>query len=360
MFNVTKVQNNLYGVVGTRQPLNPTYAIIDSNNQGSTSGLYVTDNPNCKVEYLYDSQDYKDLSDADFNTVLANLQKDAISNVCNKVFNKPSYIDRQVLYPYAINKVETETMPNGFVCVKIEPSTKKNLAFEITRVLLDFEGTGDLELRLFNSSKSTPIYSTTITISSDHQEEVLNWRVDNSDTTYKGEYYLGYRTNTAGIGTLKPYKRNYENSDIEACISELWTEEYYFEGHTTDTLPDLREEKGLSQTLGFNPDITVFDDYTDLITQNAFLFAKAIQLEMQIKFIENYLFTLRSNINERNANRHYLAILQTLEGETRSDSAVTVDGLKPQLLREIASINKEILKLQDGYFIDRLGIDTLT
>ena len=66
MFSVTKMAG-LYGAVGVRQPFNAAYAIIDAANQVSRSGLFVTDNPICKVEFLKDSQDYNDITDADFN-----------------------------------------------------------------------------------------------------------------------------------------------------------------------------------------------------------------------------------------------------------------------------------------------------
>ena len=90
--------------------------------------------------------------------VIKNLQEDAIVSVCSRVFNKPDYIDRQVLYKNAQNKINSETLPDGFVCFKIVVSNKKNIAFKIERILLDFEGTGDIELLLFNTSQSNYNY----------------------------------------------------------------------------------------------------------------------------------------------------------------------------------------------------------
>ena len=96
MFNASKIKTNLYGVVGFRQPFNPTYAILDVDNSSSASDQWVSENQHCKVEFLYDTQDYSGLSDAEFNEALKNLQEDAIVNTCSRVFNKPDYIDRQV------------------------------------------------------------------------------------------------------------------------------------------------------------------------------------------------------------------------------------------------------------------------
>ena len=317
MFNASKIKTNLYGVVGFRQPFNPTYAILDTDNSTSVSDQWISENPHCKIEQLYDTQDYSGLSDAEFNVVIKNLQEDAIVSVCSRVFNKPDYIDRQVLYKNAQNKINTETLPDGFVCFKIAVSNKKNIAFRIERVLLDFEGTGDIELLLFNTSQSTPINSKVITITSTNQSEVLNWAVDNSGDTYKGEYYLGYLTSYAGIGTLKPFKRDYENSDLMSYVSELYIDKYYFSGHAT------------------------------------------IKLAVQVKCIEIYLASLRSNLNERESKMQSARLIELLEGTNNNLSVLKVTGLMPTLLGEVNHVRNEINKLIHGYFGERAMIDTL-
>jgi hypothetical protein len=359
MFNVSKIQADLYGVVGWRQPLNPAYAILDADNLASRSGEYVTNNPYCKVEYLYDNQDYKDLSDAEFNERLKFMQQDSIASVCHQIFNKPDYIDRQVLFPYAQNRVNSETLDSGFVCYKIEVENEKNIAFEIKRVLLDFEGAGDIKIMLFNTSQDTPIEEQTVTISSTHQVQELNWKVDNSGNTYKGDYYIGYLTNTAGIGTLKPFKRDYENSDIKSNITHLCIDEYAFVGHTTETLPDLTTEDSIDECIGLNLDITVYDDFTDLIIQNESLLAHAINLDLQIKCIEMYLASLRHNHNANDSTRTIQLLISQIEGVNSTESVVKVTGLRPQLSRAISQVKKEIDKLRGGYFAGRISVDTL-
>jgi len=278
-----------------------------------------------------------------------------------QVFDKPDYIDRQVLYPWPQNRVNTESIPSGFVCHKIKVDMTKNVAFEISRILLNFDGDGDLELRLFNTFKDAPIESTTITINpgETHKEVELNWVVDNSDDYYKGDFYLGYRNNTAGFNTLAPFKRDYENSDIKANITHLYIEDFIFNGHTTDTLPDLDLEDSIDEATGLNPDITVYDDFTDLITQNERLFARAIKFDMQIKFMEMYLASLRSNLNERESKKQLLLVVAQIEGTNATESSLKVTGVRPQLSRAITAIKKEITKLQDGYLTNRITVDTL-
>lgn len=358
MFNVDKIRANFYGVVGFRQPLNPEFAILDAANQISRSGYFVTDNSFVKIESIIANVDYKGLSDADFNTILKNMQEESISNVCGRVFNNSDYIDRQVLYPFAQNKVNTETLAQGLITHKIGVAINKNIAFEISRVLLAFEGSGDIELMLFNTADEDPIFTKTITITSTHQEEVLNWRIDNSGDTYKGEYYLGYRTNAAAIGTLKPYKRDYEQSNVVSNITYLDIQKQMFVGHATNKLPDLTTEESYSEASGLNPDITVYEDYTDLIKQNEMLFARAINIDLQISCLGQYVASLRSNKDQRNSDRVSLRVTQEIEGQS-GEGLVSITGLRPQLIRSISKIAEEIDRIKKGYFGDSAKIDTM-
>ena len=153
MFDVSKIQNSLSGLVGFKQPLNPDYAIVDAPNQLSESGYFVNSNPYAKMEYIKDCQDYKDISDADFNKTLSNIIKDSATNVVNQVFKSSSYIDRNLLYRYAFSKKETEALPNGFIGYRIKIDDTKSIGLNITRLFLDFDGTGDITILLFNSAK---------------------------------------------------------------------------------------------------------------------------------------------------------------------------------------------------------------
>ena len=51
---------------------------------------------------------------------------------------------------------------------------------------------------------------------------------------------------------------------------------------------NLDNVDGADETWGLNPDITVYYDYTDLITNNKRLFSTAIQLQGQIISLSQY------------------------------------------------------------------------
>lgn len=347
MFNVSKIQNSLSGLVGFSQPFNPEYAIVNAENLASESGYFVNSNPFAKIEYIKDCQDYAGISNDNFNTVLSDIIKNSAINVVNQVFSKPSYIDRQLLYKYALNKTETDVLPNGFIGYRLEIDDTKSVAFKITRILLDFDGTGDIELMLFNSSKKEPLFTETVTISTDHQEVVLDWELNDTNTIYKGEYYVGYIKSAST--TVQPFKRDFENAEIMSYVTHLDIERISVPNHTTNTIFDLNDVASLDDATGLNLDITVYDDFTDLIIQNRFLFARAIHISAVINCLQIYLASLRSNRNERQAEQLYNKVLLEVEGTRSGDNVISVKGLRPQLLSEISEIKKEITKLKEGY-----------
>lgn len=347
MFDVSKIKSNLSGLVGFKQPFNPDYAIVDTTNLASESGYFVNSNPFAKIEFLKDCQDYNCISNSEFNTVLTRIIEDSAVNVVNQVFNKPSYIDRNLIYKYALNKTETDTLPNGFVGYRIEVDNTKSIAFKITRALLDFDGTGDIDIILFNTSKKTVLQSETVSITTDHQEVELNWVLNDTEGLYKGEYFIGYIK--SGSTTVTPYKRNYENAEVMSVITHLGIDKIIVPDHATTTLFDLNDIKYLNESTGLNLDISVYDDYTDLVIQNRFLFARAIYLRAVINCLQIYMASLRSNENERQAQGLYNKILLEIEGTRASDGNIAVKGLRPQLISEISTIKDEILKVSEGY-----------
>lgn len=347
MFEVSKIKNSLSGLVGFKQPFNPDYAIVNANNLLSESGYHVNSNPFAKVEYIKDCQDYAGISDDGFNTVLSDIIENSAVDVVNQVFSESSYIDRQILYKSALNKTETDTLPTGFVGFRIKVDSTKSVAFKITRAFLDFDGTGVINLILLNSAQKTILKEQEVTITTDRQEVVLDWVLNDTDSIYKGEYFIGY-IKEGGLN-LQPYKRNYENSNILSALTHLKVDKVFVPNHITKDLFDLSKVNFLNFSTGLNLDITVYDDYTDLVIQNRFLFSRAVFISSVISCLSIYMASLRSNRNERHADELYKRILVEIEGTRASDNVITVKGLRPQLLTEISQIKKELTSLKEGY-----------
>lgn len=354
MFDVNKIQAGLVGLVGIRQPADPAYAFLDAANTASSSGLYLDDVSNFKIQFYKDTQDFKDATNVDLNADLLNIQKAAIVSVCQQVFGNDGYIDRNFVYTEATNRVDVETtIQNGFVGFRIIPDAEKDVAFKITRVRLEFQGTGDVKLVLFNSNLNDPIHEQTITIASTSQLETLDWVADMTQGDYKGEYFFGYEYD----GTLVPFKRNYQFSNSRNYIKNLCIEPYKSIGSDDVTMFDIDHALFMSENTGLNPDITVYNDYTDLILENKHLFAKALQLQYAILVMQRYIATTRSNANERISKEVILRTIETIEGSTRV-SPIRVTGLNKYLGDELDMLRKAVEDLKKGYFGS--GIQVIT
>jgi hypothetical protein len=356
MFQVDKIQTGLLGLVGVRQPFNPDYAKFDAANIASRSGLFIDDIANFNAEFFIDTQNYSSISDTDLNEHLRNLQRSAIVSVCQQVFGQKSYTDRNLLYSQASTRTATETtIQNGFVGFKINPSLTKNTAFKITQIRCEFQGTGTVKILLFNSAVNTPLYEKDVTISSTYQIEDLDWEVNNTMGDYKGEYYLGYIYD----GSLVPFKRDYENSDYQNSIAEFAVNKSYVPNSTVTTLGALEQEVYLSENTGINPDITVYDDYTDMILQNESIFAQAIKYEYAIQVMQRYLASTRSNRNERLSKDIIFRTVETIEGSAPT-SPVNVTGVKELLGKEVSMLRKTIEDMKSAYFGDDIQVITVS
>jgi archaellin len=355
MFQVSKIQDGLFGIVGFKQPFNPEYAILDSENLESKSGLFVTDIPHVKIEYLKDNLDFRLSTSEEINQYLKDLQKTAITNVCNDVFSEYDFSDRNLIFKNALNKVNVETLLFGFIGEKIQVTKEPNKAFSINRVILDFQGTGEIELLLFNTGKKEPLQTKVIEITTDNQVEELNWICDNSETTYKGDYYVGYNVIN---NDLKPYKRDYNNANLRSEITGLFIESVYVKNHNSNEIFNLDLVDGNSLSTGLNFDISVFNDYTDFILNNKRLFAKAIQINFAINCLQTYLSSIRSNANQRDSIDLYQKIMIEIEGTRGEDSLIPVKGLRSEMLGEISKLKREVLKLQQGFSKKGLLLNT--
>jgi hypothetical protein len=349
VFDKTKIAN-LYGIVGLRQPYNPDYAILDINNIASRSGYFSNDNPFCKPEFIIDGMDYTGMSNAQRNEYIKNIQISAITDVCNIVFSESDFIDRQYIFNNTINKVDLESVYNGFCGFEILQDIEKNISTTIHRIALTFSGTGNITLALFNSEITQPLFTKVVNITSDFQIEPLGWVVDGATLEYKGRYYIGYirDANTVPI----PYKRNYYNSVIPSAIKFHQIRLVHFLPTTLSNmvLGDLRHVQYVSERHGINPDISIYYDFTDLILRQEQMFAKAIDLAFQIKIINSYLTSLRSNRNELISAELVQKAVAEIEGVTQAPGTIRKMGLKAGLNTEVELLKQQIRKLKDNYY----------
>jgi hypothetical protein len=343
MFNQSKISTGLSGLVGIRQPLNPLYQFLDLPLKTSTSGLYLDDVEMFKIEFFKDTQDYIGATPLDLNNKLKEMQKSSIVSVCSEVFLEPDFIDRKPLYTRTSDRTKVNEFPVGdFVGISIKPTQDQNKGFTIHNVKLEFQGTGTVTLELYNSSVPSPLYTKDIPIDSEYVVSQLDWEIDSTMGDHKGEYFLGYVLPNG----LKPFKRDYEDGNISNTYKNADVRGMRY--------PSFTEFRNLSliveeiEYLGINPDISFYDDYTDMIITNKRMFARAIQLRWAIMVMNGYCFSLQSNQTERKAKEAIVSTLQVIEGV--KTETFYKKGLVTILTAEITRIHDEISKLRQSYF----------
>jgi len=345
MINPSKIRSAVNGLVGIHQPTNPDYALFDTTSTSSTSGYFVDEIALFKPDYFIDSFCEKEDTQIEINEKFQRLIGDSAVSVVNRVYNKPDFIDREVFYSHAMNYTELQdSISNGFVGYRLQFPKNKDWAFNINRLWIEVDGGGEVDIVLYNTHSFATIQTETVTVNASlkSQEVVLNWTIDNVDY-YKGDWYIGYVYD----GTLVPYERDYESSNVRNDVRGLEWRSVSFPNHTSATLPDLDEEYDLGgEYNGLNLDVTTYVDNTNFVIQNISLFARAIQLQSAIQVLHGFIASNRSNVNERYSSQLKNTILTSIKG-TRGDG-INEKGLVNTLTSEITMIKSEIEKLREG------------
>lgn len=372
MINVAKIKSgfNPTGkvLVGFKDSLDPTFAIVDAANKNSLSNYFATDNSYVKIEFLKDASENVSKDNLAFNAMLKDMIETACVNVCNDVFNdQPDFIDRQVMYTFPTVKksVNTSILANGWYGYRIRPSYSKDIAFKINRIFLEFEGIGTVKICLFSTYNDAPLFSETITINNENTKEFIpatDWVIDNCDSRYyKGEFYLGYLV-VSGSFTLKPYDRrvklgNYYNWPKEAEIYPV-----YFANHSVvDVIPDTTQAPGNPIYCGLNLDISTYYDYSGFCVQNKQLFAEAINYNLQIQCLRLILSSIRSNPNQRRGRDIVDAIAKEIEGVRGNSFADVMNhtGLLESFDNTIVKTKKAVDRLINGVFNKGITVKTV-
>lgn len=353
MFDVNLIKQEFKGLVGFRQPANPKFAILDEENLVSKSGLYITDNPYAKIEYIKANVDYERATNPQLNLMLKRMLETSAVNICSQVFIDDDFVDRNQIYSNTQNKVEELELPTGFVGYRINIHDNKNIAIRINRIILEMVDAGSVELLVFNSNKKAPVKIIPIVFEEFYHRETLDIILNDLDY-FKGSFFIGFIND----GTHKTYKKNYFDSINKNDIQSLTIINTVVENHTEPLLFDLNNAKEFGDYCGFNLDITVIDDYTDFIITNKFLFARAIYLDSIIASMNICAATLRSNSDERSANELYGRIITEIEGTRPDDNVITIRGLRPQMIYEISQIRDQLNKLKGGFFGRGFFVDT--
>jgi len=336
VINEAIIIQELFGLVGFRDSTITGYDIVDATNQESDSGLIFQDGYKLvTIKNIHETQEDVEISEVNFNTYLTNLQNSCIIDVCKKITNKKSgVIESNTLFPYEQTFENTENVSSGFIGIKIKPSLNERLLLKVNAITAAFDSAITLAVKLMNSETGTEIYTQDITTVDKQQvKQIVNWNISlNRSGITGGSYYLGYYV--SDLSGAKPYKRDYENASSFLPSSKFYME---FRNNTvtgTRINPDVFD--GISEPYGLNIQYSVYTDWTQLLIENKYMLARAIQLQMAERVIEQVLTSTRSNIDERLTKDIRQLANFALEGSE------AVPGIRRKLANEIRDVQRTL------------------
>ena len=337
MIRPIRIKTALYGGVGFRQSLQTEYLQPDEYNAASISGLYFDDASGfCTVENIYDVQPKAQINSTEFNTILTNLQKSAILDVCNKVVEKEdSLLWESNLFPYQKifkNKINTS---NRFVGFEINPMNFKDTIGKVSFIELCFDTDITLPIYLYNSNSKTEIYKEEIDCKADESTILqLDWFIENTDLFKGGKYYLGYYE--SDLNGAQAYKKDYEDGNL--MIENMLYQIYPISLTPTVDFIDIETKVYQSETFGINFGLSVYKDYTEKIVNSKELFWTAIQLMMCEKVLNMIKYTTRSSFKER-LNKDFV---DQINFDLYGNKNLGIEGIEGKLESELKSLKKAL------------------
>jgi len=333
MIQISKINSNAVGLIGWRQSIDPTHAVIDATNLASSSGSYFQDySALVTADNIKQAQNYPSISDSQLNTLLGDMVKASFIKVLNQVFQEEDIIENKILYPYESNFQYPLDNDVSFVGYELEQPTRMELAHVLNNIVLSFDGIDSVKILLFHSSKKTPILTKTIaTVQDSDVETVLNWTL--SKEYNGGLFYIGYLR--SGL-TAKAYNREWNKANVRACFNTIKIQPIEVKDWDSETLFNIEDREYSDKTFGLNFNVTCWKDYTNTIIQNRNKFVNALGLQVAVDTLDLILKSTNVNRTERITKASVLYELEGIVGE----DLPKVLGLRAKLSAEIKRLKK--------------------
>lgn len=343
MYRREEVISKLFGRVGFKQSTLAEYAsLLDAANTTSKSGRYfnwahaVVTIPNLK-EIVNDDIN---ISNADFNTKLKELQEESILSVLDGVFNQPEIIEQRLDFDRCDDRPVLIQNNGLFVGRAIKVVSDPRKTVNVNALTLSFNGDATFNVYLFNSTKKAPLKTQSVTSVADDQVVVTleGWMLNYMNTINKsGVYYIGYFQDDLPVGVQAYDERPWQWNQANCYLSE---------GIEVQRVPaqvDFQRYNPYrsNRTYGLNIEFSSVKDYTEIITQQAAAFDKAISLQMAAKVVEMVIHSPRSNQMERIGKEGADKLYNDLNLQMPTEEMPYSTGLKNQLDRELKRLNKQ-------------------
>lgn len=333
-YNVPAVIAALENRIGFRQPTGTGVPTLTSAVTTSNSGRYYQDfHSLLTVENIKATMPQAGASDAQLITYLQNQRKAVLLRCLNGVFNDAQVIDQpQFVYQrYGINDT-LEPNAGKFTGIRIEVANTPDAAVQLDSVQLYFDTDVTFNLYLFKDGIPVPFWSLEVTAEANTLTDVtLSEKV-----LKRGLYYLGYFQDD--IGSAKAYRQQI-CEEIEPAYFSAKSMQADATGATTFNRNEISYP---AQPVGLNAEISSFKDYTTAIKRKAAMFDELVGLTMAYSVIEQTIYAVRSNVNERILKDQLdkIGLQLDLNGVAPISDSPHVTGLKQRIERELKRVKQ--------------------
>jgi hypothetical protein len=284
------------GVVGWKQPTAYGAPVVTTANKASSSGLYYHQgNALATPVNIKATIEDNDVTDANLNVILTELSQGGLCEIASKVFDEDDHLDTGLLYKHENKFTETLTNDTDFVGFEFDLCKRNDLALIINQLICEFDAVNNVKILLFNSQVNALIDSETVTtVANTATYKAADWRL--TDLKYGGKWYIGYLR--SGL-TAKAVKRNFDLANLPTFFDNVGIRPIRVTGWNAETMFDPSQIRYESDTWGLNFNISLFNDFTELVKSNVNRFAKALQLQVCVNVLDIISNSVQSNRNER-------------------------------------------------------------
>jgi len=356
-FEVQSVLSSLKKRLGWRQPTLAGSPVLNTDNKQSISGRYFQSfHSLVTIAKLKDVCEDKDITDADFNIYIANIQEDAILRCLNEVFREPELIEQKLLYTRfgtMDQVVENSGLFTGYI---INVANDFGISTQINSATFYFDQDCTFNLYLFMDGVKEPLQTIPVSVVAFQRTEIdfdsliLNYKVGR-------KYYFGYFQSE--LGTARAIREQVDTWATTRCF-----EAYVFQAPAIESNTDFDHNYRQYGFLpyGLNLEMISFKDHTQKILRKASLFDEAVGLTVAAMVIEEIVMTTRSSKDERQIQEQAGRLYTDLNQAYATEQLPIMPGLKSRLASELKRLRTTFFPEQKPMSIsmegDALGIES--
>lgn len=348
MLDVARILTGFSQQIGWRQPIDQEYAVVSAANNVSNSGKYFQDySKSIRVENLKNNFP-QGLSDDDFNARLTEKANEGLVRACYDVISDElDLLESKPLYHFQNDFSKKITnVSNRFVGYEVTLAKQEGIAITLNKLMTHFDGVDTFNIYIYHSSQKSPIETISVTTQTDSVKSETTSKIlyYQNDIYTGGTFYIGYYQDDLGV---QAYDRQYELADIQNCFEFVYVKPIMVDATSGTDIFDVNKVENASESWGLNFDLSVYNDWTQLLLDNKSVMLDAIGYKVAAMLVDDMYYSNRNNSISKEVKQRLLIELKGVSGAKEF-------GLE-------AKMDKEIKRVKQVFFPEHLiTVQTLT